>query len=283
MSNSDETLTAEQLERIERNRRRALELRSSSTKNYEEKNKQIVTAPIRKQQIDSHAGFFIEDDPNVVDQRPPVYETVSIIRRTQLDQPDITGMPCAECQLTFFTSYLHKNFDEPVCDDCREKFSDPNDNDEIEIDDQRAEETIRYSLITRTAAKERFLLTDYDLDKREPILKCIQRKNPHNQRWGVMRLYLRCQIRRLSDQVHQGKTEEKCLERQEKKAENKRRKYEKQVEQLRLDVRTSLQKKRMKVMHEHKYDEDNIKYDQETDTYTKTCLDCGYQYQYEEM
>ena len=276
MSNPEENLTAEQLERIERNRQRALQLRATSTKLYESQTK--TSTPTRKQQIDSHAGFFIEDDPKSLDNRPVTYETIPIIHQSKPDQVDALGMPCDECQMIFLTSYLHNNFNEPICDNCREKYS-IND----EVDDCTDEQAIRYSLITRTSAKEKYLLTDYDLDKREPILKCIEKKNPHNQRWGVMRLYLRCQIQRLSDQIHEGKTEEKVLEREEKKAENKRKKYEKQVEQLRLDVRTSLQTKRMKTIHEHIYDEKNIKHDPDTDTYTKTCVECGYQYEYEEL
>ncbi|CAF3645265.1 unnamed protein product [Rotaria sordida] len=278
MSNTDETLTPEQLERIERNRQRALQLRASSTKIYESQNKNLTSISTRKQQIDSHAGFFIEDDPTSIDNRPIIYENIPIIHQTQSDQLDILGMPCNECQMIFLTSFLHKNFHEPICDTCREKYSINDEKDDI--DD---EQSIRYSLITRTLAKDKYLLTDYDLDKREPILKCIEKKNPHNQHWGVMRLYLRCQIQRLSSNIHQGKIEEKLLEREEKKSEKKRKKYEKQVEQLRLDVRSSLQTKRMKSIHEHKYDEKNIKYDKETDMYTKTCLECGYQYQYEEM
>lgn len=276
MSNSDENLTAEQLERIERNRQRALHLRASSTKVYESQAK--TSTSTRKQQIDSHAGFFLEDDPKSLDNRPVTYETVPIVYQSKPDQLDTLGMPCDECQMIFLTSYLYKNFTEPICDPCREKYSV---NDETE--DCTDEQAIRYSLITRTSAKDKYLLTDYDLDKREPILKCIEKKNPHNQRWGVMRLYLRCQIQRLSDQIHEGKTDEKVLEREEKKAENKRKKYEKQVEQLRLDVRTSLQTKRIKAIHEHVYDEKNIQHDPDTDMYTKTCVDCGYQYQYEEM
>jgi len=278
MSNSDETLTTEQLERIERNRKRALQLRASSTKVYESQNKTITSAPTRKQQIDSHAGFFLEDDLASLDNRPVTYETISIVHQPKSDQLDILGMPCDECQMIFLTSYLYKNFTEPICDTCRDKYS-IND----EKDDCDDEQSIRYSLITRTLAKDKYLLTDYDLDKREPILKCIEKKNPHNQRWGIMRLYLRCQIQRLSNQIHEGKTEEKLVEREEKKAENKRKKYEKQVEKLRLDVRTSLQTKRIKTVHEHIYDEKNIQYDEQTDMHTKTCLECGYQYQYEEM
>jgi DNA-repair protein complementing XP-A cells len=278
MSHTDDTLTAEQLERIERNRQHALQLRASSTKIYESQNKITTPTPTRKQQIDSHAGFFIQDDPASVDNRPVTYESIPIVYQTKPDQLDVLGMPCEECQMVFLASYLYKNFLEPICDTCREKYS-IND----EKDDCDDEQSIRYSLITRTSAKEKYLLTDYDLDKREPILKCIEKKNPHNQRWGIMRLYLRCQIQRLSEQIHEGKTEEKLLEREEKKAENKRKKYEKKVEQLRLDVRTSLQTKRIKTMHEHIYDQNNIKYDEETDVFTKTCLECGYQYQYEEL
>jgi DNA-repair protein complementing XP-A cells len=278
MSHPDEHLTTEQLERIERNRQRALQLRACSTKSYESQHKHLLTAPIRKQQIDSHAGFFLDDDPTSVDQQPATYDDVPIIRQTRVNQLDITGMACQHCQMNFLASYLHKHFDEPICDTCRDKYS-MHDEDE-EIND---EHDIRYSLITRTQAKEKYLLSDYDLDKRQPILKCIEKKNPHNQRWGVMRLYLRCQLQRLSDEIHQGKTDEKLIEREDKKAERKRKQYEKQVEQLRLDVRTSLLTKRVKIVHEHTYDDDKIIYDQQTETYTKTCRECGHEYQYEEL
>jgi len=280
MSNPDEPLTSEQLERIERNRQRAIQLRASSTKTYQSQTKPTTSSvvPTRKQQIDSHAGFFLDEDPKSIDNRPITYETIPIIHQTKSDQLDILGMPCDECQMIFLTSYLHKNFNEPICDTCREKYSANDEQDDI--DD---EEKIRYSLITRTSAKDKYLLTDYDLDKRQPILKCIEKKNPHNQHWGIMRLYLRCQIQRLSHEIHEGKTEEKLREREEKKSEKKRKQYEKQVEQLRLDVRSSLQTKRIKSVHEHIYDDNNIKYNKETDMHTKTCLECGYQYEYEEM
>lgn len=283
MTNVDECLTTEQLERIERNRQRAQLLRESSTKNYKEKNKILLQPAVRKQQIDSHAGFFIEDDPNSVDNRPVVYENHEIIRTSHPDQPDTTGMACNECKMNFLSSFLHKNFDEPICDECREKFS-VRDDDEDSLEGGNVDEnSLRYGLVTRTVAKEKYLLTDFDLDKREPILKCLEKKNPHNQRWGKMRLYLRCQVQRLSEQIHQGKVEEKLTQRDEKRAENKRRKYEKQVEQLRLDVRTSLQSKPLRTAHEHKYDEQNIRFDPQTETYSKICIECGFRYEYEEM
>lgn len=52
----------------------------------------------------------------------------------------------------------------------------------------------KHALITKTDAKTEYLLKDCDLDKREPILKYIVRKNPHNPRWGDMKLYLHVQV-----------------------------------------------------------------------------------------
>lgn len=58
----------------------------------------------------------------------------------------------------------------------------------------------KHSLITRTEAKTEYLLKDCDLDKREPILKFILRKNPHNVRWGDMKLYLHLQVSMKSNE-----------------------------------------------------------------------------------
>uniref|UniRef100_A0A8C0EHF1 XPA C-terminal domain-containing protein n=1 Tax=Bubo bubo TaxID=30461 RepID=A0A8C0EHF1_BUBBB len=52
----------------------------------------------------------------------------------------------------------------------------------------------KHKLITRTEAKEEFLLKDCDLDKREPVLRFIAKKNRHNSRWGDMKLYLKPQV-----------------------------------------------------------------------------------------
>ena len=39
-----------------------------------------------------------------------------------------------------------------------------------------------------------YLLSESDLAVREPLLKCVIRKNPRNNRWGDMKLYLRLQV-----------------------------------------------------------------------------------------
>lgn len=55
----------------------------------------------------------------------------------------------------------------------------------------------KHTLITKTDAKNEYLLKDCDLEKREPPLKFIVRKNPHNVRWGEMKLYLHLQVRKF--------------------------------------------------------------------------------------
>lgn len=53
---------------------------------------------------------------------------------------------------------------------------------------------MKHKLISRTEAKQHYLLKDCDLDKREPPLRFILKKNPHNPRWGDMKLYLKVQV-----------------------------------------------------------------------------------------
>lgn len=59
----------------------------------------------------------------------------------------------------------------------------------------------KHSLITKTEAKQEYLLKDCDLDRREPVLKYIVRKNPHNVNWGEMKLYLHLQIEQRALEV----------------------------------------------------------------------------------
>ncbi|VDN21882.1 unnamed protein product, partial [Dibothriocephalus latus] len=80
--------------------------------------------------------------------------------------PDESQSVCDECGKSFAESFLLNNFD---CEGI-------------------------HSLITRTSAKERYLLNDVDLDVRTPALRCIFKRNPHNAIWGDMRLYLEAQV-----------------------------------------------------------------------------------------
>jgi len=52
----------------------------------------------------------------------------------------------------------------------------------------------KHKLITKSDAKTKYQLKDVDLDKREPLLRYFIKKNPHNEKWGEMKLYLESQV-----------------------------------------------------------------------------------------
>lgn len=141
----------------------------------------------------------------------------------------------------------------------------------------------KHSLITRTEAKQEYLLKDCDIDKREPPLNYILRKNPHNVYWGEMKLYLQIQIEERALMVWG--TEEALLEEREKRDDKRQvgkiKKFNKKVKQLRMEVRSSLYDKTQKATHVHKFGKDS--YDEEEDTYTHTCTTCGFEETYEKM
>ncbi|KAH8289547.1 hypothetical protein KR054_007131 [Drosophila jambulina] len=171
---------------------------------------------------------------------------------------------CAECGDQFADSYLFNNFGHSVCDKCRD-----------------TEE--RHALITRTEAKAEYLLKDCDFDKREPPLRYISRKNPHNVRWGEMKLYLHLQVLKRAMEVW-GSEEELMRQhegREEKREVGKARKYNKQMKQLRMEVRSSVYTKKTHAIHEHEFGPDT--YNEAEDTYTHTCLTCPYSETYEKM
>lgn len=216
--------------------------------------------------VDSGGGFLIEqpvtasqnasqpsDDP--AEHHKLVVDAIAI--PVQYDE-------CLECGEPFADSYLMSNFNHSVCDKCRD------------VDGEHA-------LITRTEAKAEYLLKDCDFDKRDPPLRYISRKNPHNVRWGEMKLYLHLQVQKRAMEVW-GSEEELMKQhenRVEKKEVGKIRKYNKQMKQLRMEVRSSLYTKETKAAHVHEYGEDT--YNEEEDTYTHSCLTCNFTETYEKM
>ncbi|KAM4809344.1 DNA repair protein complementing XP-A cells [Rhinophrynus dorsalis] len=242
--------------KIERNRQRALMLRQArlASRPYPT-GEGISTIKAAPKIIDSGGGFFIEEEEeavqsveNVVHQPGPVLEFDYLI--------------CEECGKEFMDSYLSNHFDLAVCDNCRD-----------------TEE--KHKLITRTEAKNEYLLKDCDLDKREPVLKYILKKNPHNTHWGDMKLYLKLQVVRRSLEVWG--TVEALEEAKEARRDNRdkirQKKFDKKVKDLRRAVRSSLWKKEAGG-HEHEYGpEEHV----EEDMYRKTCTTCGYELNYEKM
>ncbi|XP_041464560.1 DNA repair protein complementing XP-A cells homolog isoform X2 [Lytechinus variegatus] len=169
---SKSKLSAAQRAKVERNRQRALLLKQArlSARPYPEGrgskssgNAEVLLKTGRV--VDTGAGFLLEEG----DEDP-----LDIVPVPQEPGPVLGGDPlrCDECGRGFQDSYLFKHFEYTVCDECR-------DNEE------------KHALITKTDARNEFLLKDADFDKRDPPLKFITRKNPHHVRWGEMKLFLR--------------------------------------------------------------------------------------------
>lgn len=257
LEEKQEELSASQRARIERNRQRALLLRQSRLQSHPYATDSLgnrIKGPPRE--IDTGAGFFIEDDgENNADKVDIVHPEGPVV--------ELESLFCESCNKEFMDSFLYTKFEEPVCDTCRQ-------------------EEDKFPLITKTEAKKKYLLKDADFDIREPELKFILKKNPHNQRWGDMKLYLESQVKRRSLEVWE--SEEKIEEAREKRHDNrekaKQKKFDKKIKDLRLSVRSSLLKKD-KGSHEHQFNEEV--YDEEEDVYSKTCKTCNYTMTYEKM
>ncbi|RZF44736.1 hypothetical protein LSTR_LSTR000688 [Laodelphax striatellus] len=257
-------LTDEQRKRIEENRQKAIRLRQAKAASNNFLKSSGVVEMIENKTIcvqgnkyrDSGGGFLIEDGESEGKKRK-VEEMPEPLKDS--DRPN-----CEECNEKFGASFLLQNFNYPVCDNCR-------DNEE------------RHSLITRTDAKNEFFLKDCDLDKREPILKFILRKNPHNSHWGDMKLYLRLQIEKRAIEVwgSEEEIEKEAERREEKKIISKTKKYNKNMKALRMNVRSSLYDRTTKASHEHEFGPET--YNEEDDTYNRTCLTCDYNETFEKM
>ncbi|XP_037944915.1 DNA repair protein complementing XP-A cells homolog [Teleopsis dalmanni] len=269
MSELEKTeLTTAQKCRMERNRAKALNIRQTKLvcHPYAAGKSNCPESSIIKVQgtkyVDSGGGFLIEETHDKLNENVP--DTEKKNQEVETINIPITYQECIECGDQFVDSFLYNNFQYSVCDKCR----DPDE---------------RHSLITRTEAKAEYLLKDCDFDRREPILRFISRKNPHNVRWGEMKLYLHLQVQQRAMEIWG--TEEELMRqhenREEKREVSKVRKYNKQMKKLRMEIRSSLYTKDTKVNHEHEYGPET--YNEEDDNYTRSCTICPFVQTYEKM
>jgi DNA-repair protein complementing XP-A cells len=87
---------------------------------------------------------------------------------------DIKGK-CRECNSLEIDWKWQDIFGIGVCNACKDKVPD------------------KYSLLTKTEAREDYLLTDPEL-KDEDLLPHLERPNPHKTNWNNMQLFLRLQV-----------------------------------------------------------------------------------------
>ncbi|KAI9846744.1 MAG: hypothetical protein M1838_001151 [Thelocarpon superellum] len=116
---------------------------------------------------------------------------------------------CAECGSLEIDWTWEEVFGCRVCGGCKEKFPD------------------KYSLLTKTEAREDYLLTDPEL-KDEELLPHLERPNPHKSSWNNMMLYLRYQIEAYAFSAKKwGSPEALDKEFEHRESEKKRRKEDK--------------------------------------------------------
>ena len=84
--------------------------------------------------------------------------------------------PCQHCGATKLDKYAWSDFGEPVCYECR------------------SERKHAYGLVSKTKAREEFLLTDAQLAK----LKFRRLRNPRKPTWGDVQLFMRAQLLRAA-------------------------------------------------------------------------------------
>ncbi|XP_017870163.1 PREDICTED: DNA repair protein complementing XP-A cells homolog [Drosophila arizonae] len=275
---SSSTLTTAQRARIERNQAKAQKLREAKLVSHPYKNVQKngnEELPVAGQDnavikvqgtkyIDTGGGFLLEQPVLGAAGKPTGEEPAEAAVIEDAIAIPVVYEECLECGDQYADSYLLNNFGHSVCDKCR-------DNEE------------RHSLITRTEAKAEYLLKDCDFDKREPVLRYISRKNPHNVRWGEMKLYLHLQVVQRAMEVW-GSEEELTRQhelREDKRVLGKTRKYNKQMKQLRMEVRSSIYTKKTKGVHVHEFGPET--YNEADDNYTHACLTCQYTETFEKM
>lgn len=213
--------------------------------------------------IDTAGGFLI-DEKEVQAGEEERAAKIQKMDEEQAEEVPLTYFQCIECQEEFIDSYLQKNFDYSCCDKCK-----------------NLDET--HELITKTNAREDYLLKDCDFDRREPPLKFVARKNPHKSTWAEMKLYLKLQVEARAIEVHGSldEIEKKKEEREDKREIGKIKKYNKQLVELRKNVRATLFDNRTKASHTHEFGEST--YNEDTDEYTHLCTTCGFSETYEEM
>lgn len=98
-----------------------------------------------------------------------------------------------------------------------------------------------------------------------------------------MKLYLRLQVEERALKVwgSMEKIEEEREQRDEKRVVAKTKKYNKQMKQLRMNVRSSLYNKTSSASHTHSFGPES--YNEDDDTYTHICLTCNYEETFEKM
>ena len=160
---------------------------------------------------------------------------------------------CVECESIDIDVDYQRWFKINVCESCRK--TDP------------------YKLITKTKAKEDYLLTDPELRDSE-LLPCIKKPNPHKSQWSEMSLYLRKQVEAFAFKKWNGmdEIEAEKQNRVEKYENQKQKRFKRKLKELRKKTRPKEPKPLLRHVHTFRI-RNGYKY----------CTNCDLKTEYEEF
>ncbi|KAB8301241.1 hypothetical protein EYC80_003128 [Monilinia laxa] len=177
---------------------------------------------------------------------------------------------CRECNSLEIDFVWEEVFKCRVCNGCKEKFPE------------------KYSLLTKTEAKEDYLITDPELKDGE-LLPHLNKPNPHKSHWHDMMLFLRYQVEEYAFKTKWGSAEALDAEFEKRETEKKKRKEEKfksKLKELKKKTRTEAYRRGIagdgrggkfgdaisNGKHEHEWGQT---VENEDGMSVKTCVECG--------
>lgn len=186
-----------------------------------------------------------------------------------MDEPG-AKQTCRECG-AFDVDYSWLDvFKCAVCKKCKEEFPE------------------KYSLLTKTEAREDYLLMNDELQD-EKVLRHLKRPNPHKSTWNDMQLYLRYQVEEYAFSDEKWGSQEALDEEFERRLKDKKARKEKKFKEKLLDLkkktRTDLLRRGVNgseaqfgvqigtAQHRHEWGRPVM--DDETGVEVKKCIECG--------
>ncbi|OZJ03704.1 hypothetical protein BZG36_03300 [Bifiguratus adelaidae] len=216
--------------------------------------------------VDSRGGFLLddEDDKNEQERKKFKFEDAAKINYDPPVSLDPSQNPkCKDCGSIEIDPQFHQIFHLAICHKCKEAKPE------------------KYSLITKTEAKEDYLLTDPELKDTE-LLPHWSKPNPRKSTWNNMMLYVREMVEEYA--FRKWGDEEGLDAEWEKRESEKRKKKDKKFKEKLADMRkrtfTSTWDNK-KTQHDHVFG-DAI-YDPQSGNTVQKCQICGLRLESEEF
>uniref|UniRef100_A0A0K0FNW1 DNA repair protein complementing XP-A cells (inferred by orthology to a human protein) n=1 Tax=Strongyloides venezuelensis TaxID=75913 RepID=A0A0K0FNW1_STRVS len=217
---------------------------------------------LKRQRNWDDAGGFDVSENNEMESRE---QSRRLKRKRNVEENEIINSKnpppehCNRCKKDLILSYLWTSYGVAICDDCK------------------VEHEGDYKCITKTDAKQIYLLKDVDLELRKPPLRFVLKKNPRNPKYGDMALFLECQVEERAYEVHGGFEGLEEARRLAAEKSNKRmlNKVKKEMNKIKKDLKDKeiFNTNYMKLQHQCIYGEESKISE---DEYKQSCIQCGH-------